>query len=95
MSTFCPDCGKVINNSNCKCGWKETVHAQGRGYVKQEMYPKKPINHGPASISQYPPAIQNQLKKIGMLPNPGESMHDYCMRCKDYTQGSKTLNGAI
>lgn len=42
-----------------------------------------PLGHEPASIRHYPPSVQRQLKKIGMVPKSGETHHDYCMRCKD------------
>jgi len=50
----------------------------------------KTVNNGPASIDHYPPAVQHQLTKIGMVPKKGETHHDYCMRCKDFVMQSGT-----
>lgn len=44
--------------------------------------PKPQDDNRIASISHYPKRIKQELKRIGLLPNLGESQHEYAMRCK-------------
>ena len=58
-------------------------------HQRYRSLPAPKHSDAPASIDHYHPSIQKQLTKIGMLPKPGETKHQYAMRCKDYTMTSR------
>jgi len=57
-------------------------------HQRYRSLPAPLTSDAPASIDGYPVSVQKQLTKIGMLPKPGETKHQYAMRCKDYTMAS-------
>jgi hypothetical protein len=63
--------------------------SQFAGHRPYKPLPAPKHSDAPASIDHYHPSIQRQLTKIGMLPKPGETKHQYAIRCKDYTMASK------
>jgi hypothetical protein len=56
--------------------------SQFAGHRHYRPLPAPKHSDAPASIDHYHPSIQKQLTKIGMLPKPGETKHQYAMRCK-------------
>jgi hypothetical protein len=58
-------------------------------HQRYRSLPAPKQSDAPASIDHYHPSIQKQLTKIGILPRPGETKHQYAMRCKDYTMASR------